>query len=321
MLSTYSLADWAGALKRATIAYNENSHSALMGSAPNDVKTSPELQYKLEKQNGNKLKFNNDKWRQKAGKLRDAGAFRVPLPRDTWERIDAPKFSGEVHDVVNLKGSHVTDGTESYPVKTSLAVPAGSVDISIGIEAGPGGGRRARQREMLQDFARNLKGMLPSAGYTLARVAQILRGMRGCQDTADTYGPAKQGRIVSFLKLYPTYFAIQGSGPGIKVLPAAAPEPRPARPVQVGGASSSSGPAILGERQPRTLEVDPRASYRKFPNYQRIRFEDNPGRPGGPRWVRFEKYKAATTIGGARRLGATSQDISMDVAAGVLVLL
>jgi hypothetical protein len=166
-----------------------------------------------------------------------------------------------------------------------------------------------------------MKGMLPSAGYTLARVAQILRGMRGFQDTADTYGPAKQGRIVSFLKLDPTYFAIQGSGPGIKVLPAAAPEPRPARPVQVGGASSSSGPAESGVRQPRALEVDARAPYRKFPNEQRIRFDDNPGRPGGPRWVRFEKYKVATTIGGARRLGATSQDISLDIQSGALVLL
>ena len=207
-----------------------------------------------------------------------------------------------------------------YLVKASLAVLAGSADISVGIEAGPGGGRRARQREMLQDYARNLKGMLPDAGYTLARVAQILRGMRGFQDTADTYGPAKQGRIVSFLKLYPNMFTIQGSGPGIRVLPAAAPEPRPA---QVGGASSSSssGPAESGVRQPRALEVDARAPYRKFPNEQRVRFEDNPGRPGGPRWVRFEKYKVATTIGGARRLGATSQDISLDIQSGALVLL
>ena len=66
---------------------------------------------------------------------------------------------------------------------------------------------------MLQDYARNLKGMLPSAGYTLARVAQILRGMRGAFDTMDTYGPSKQGRIVLFLKLYPNIFTIQGSGP------------------------------------------------------------------------------------------------------------
>jgi len=37
ILSGYSLTDWAGALKRATAAYNEASHSYLMGSAPNDV--------------------------------------------------------------------------------------------------------------------------------------------------------------------------------------------------------------------------------------------------------------------------------------------
>ena len=66
---------------------------------------------------------------------------------------------------------------------------------------------------------------------------------------------------------------------------AATPEPRP---VQIGGASSSSGPA---QRQPRTIEVDPRAPYRKFPNEQRVRFEENPGRPGGPRWIRFENAK------------------------------
>ena len=113
------------------------------------------------------------------------------------------------------------------------------------------------------------------------------------------------------MKLYPKLFSLQGRGPNIKVLPAA-PEPRP---VQIGGASSS------GERQPRAPEVDARAPYRRFPNEQKVRFGENPGRPGGPRWVRFERYKSASTVGGARRLGATSQDISMDVAAGALVLI
>ena len=78
-----------------------------------------------------------------------------------------------MHEVADFKGANVGDGTNSYPVKTSLAVPSNSADISIGIEAGPGGRRRARQREMLQDYARNLKGMSPSTGYTLPRVAQI----------------------------------------------------------------------------------------------------------------------------------------------------
>ena len=81
------------------------------------------------------------------------------------------------------------------------------------------------------------------------------------------------------------------------MLPAAAPEPRPTRPVQVGGASSSSGPA--GGRQPRAIEVDPRAPYRRFPNEQKVRFEDNPGRPGGPRFVRFEKTKWPLLLGGS----------------------
>ena len=38
ILSGYSLIDWAGALKRATTAYNEGSHSYLMQSAPNDAR-------------------------------------------------------------------------------------------------------------------------------------------------------------------------------------------------------------------------------------------------------------------------------------------
>ena len=82
--------------------------------------------------------------------------------------------------------------------------------------------------------------------------------------------------------------------------------------------ASSSGPR---ERQLRALEVDPRAPYRRFPNDQKVRYGANPARPGTPRFRRYERYKEATTVGGARRLGATSQDISMDVAAGALNLL
>ena len=115
-------------------------------------------------------------------------------------------------------------------------------------------------------------------------------------------------------------FEVQGSGPNIKVFVAKPPEPRPVvpRPVQVGGASSSSAPA---ERQPRAIEIDPRAPYRRFPNDQRVEYGDNPARVGTPRYRRYENYKTATTIGGARRMGSSSQDISLDIAAGALRLL
>ena len=53
-------------------------------------------------------------------------------------------------------------------MKNVLAVPAISRVAEIGIEAGPGGERRALQKEMLQDYAQNLKYALPSDGYTLA---------------------------------------------------------------------------------------------------------------------------------------------------------
>ena len=195
-------------------------------------------------------KFNNDKWRAEAGKLRDTSAFRTPLPRSTWERIDTPTFGGESFSVDGFKGSRVESGDKTYPVKASLAIPAGSADIDLR-DAGPGQGKRARTREMLQDYARNLKDLIPSTGLTLARVAQSLRGMRGFIDTADVYGPSKAGRIVSFLKLYPNLFQIQGTGPNIKVFVAKTPEPRPARP---GGASSSDQ---ARERQPWTTKLIP----------------------------------------------------------------
>jgi len=148
MQTRYSLTDWSGALRKAPAAYNDKSHSYLMGSAPSDVKGSAELQYELDKQNGEQIKHNSDKWRTKAGKLRDAGAFRVPRPRETWERIDQPKFSGKTFSVEGFQGSDVESGGKTVPVKSALSVPAGSADVSIGIQTGPGGGRRTKQREI-----------------------------------------------------------------------------------------------------------------------------------------------------------------------------
>ncbi len=53
--------------------------------------------------------------------MRDSRAFRAPLARNTWERVDAPKFSGDVHEVSSFKGANVSDGKNSYPVKSVLA--------------------------------------------------------------------------------------------------------------------------------------------------------------------------------------------------------
>ena len=316
ILSAYSLTNWADSLKKATRVYNNRQHSYLMGSAPDDVKGSSLLQYELEKTHGEQIKHNNDKWRQRAGRLRDAGAFRVPRERDTWERIDKPKFGGEVYNVDSFKGANVESGDKTFPVKTALPVPRGSLDVDLGIDDGERNqGRRAKQREMLGDYARDLRNLIPDTGLTLAAATRALQGMRGFLDTVELYGPSKSGRYVSFLKLFPNLFKITGSGTEIKVFKA---DPVAPRPPQVGGSSSSTEPPPR-ERVPRAIEVNPRIVL--YPHYLKVKFsQENPAQKvGSQRYLRYERYKKATTMGQARDLGLTTQDIQLDLAAGALV--
>jgi len=70
------------------------------------------------------------------------------------------------------EGANVRDGVSSHPVKTVLAmaahpvkpilaIAAGSRDADSWIESGPGACRKVQQREMLQDYSRNLRDLLP----------------------------------------------------------------------------------------------------------------------------------------------------------------
>jgi len=163
---------WAKSIKRATSIYNDREHSALYGEAPSSVAKNAEVQYELEAQAGKDVKHNNDKWRQKAGKLRDKGAFRVPLKRQTWDRIDAPKFGGTVHTVEGPKGANVEDDMgQSYPIRRALAVPGNSADIDVPDELMPGSSKRKDLLKHLREFSDDLKTELynlPSGEMTLA---------------------------------------------------------------------------------------------------------------------------------------------------------
>ena len=91
------------------------------------------------------------------------------------------------------------------------------------------------------------------------------------------------------------------------------------RPVQVGGAGSSGAPV---ERQPRAIEIDRRAPYRRIPNEQRLRYTvENPKRVGTAAYRRYETYKSATDAGMARRLGSTPMDFKIDAEKGYVTLL
>ena len=99
-----------------------------------------------------------------------------------------PTWSGTVRRVDGLKGANVeaTDGT-SHPLKSVLPVPAGSKDIKIdSTKVGPGAGKRATQRAMLQDFAQSLHARIPdTGGLTLVKTAQILNSMRRFRNAAE----------------------------------------------------------------------------------------------------------------------------------------
>ena len=296
---------WARSIKRAAALYNDREHSALYGAAPDDVSDNKVLQYQLEAEAGGKVKHNNDKWRQKAGRLRDKGAFRVPLDRNTWERIDAPKFGGEVHQVKELVGANVRDEEgQSYPIRQVLAVPGTSADIDVPDELVPGSGRRQEQIQNLRPFADALKSQLsntPGSEMTLASVTRFLQGRPGFLNTADVYRLPVQGRYVRFLRLFG--FELRGSGPGLTVR-----KPPSAASAAAGSASGQRG------RPAGAADIAPRVPRRVMAATQELLWTpDNPYRAGSASHARYELYKGAETVGESRRLGATPQDIKAGI--------
>ena len=321
ILSGRNLAQFKTSLEAATNKANNSSHTYLMGSAPEDYKSSETLQYVLEAESGKDMLHNNQKWKAKVARLSDKGGFRTARDRSEWERIDQPTWSGDVKKVDGFKGANVEDTQgKSHPVKTVLPVPAGSKDIKIDdTKVGPGAGKRATQKAMLQDFAQNLYAKIPDPGLSIAKTAQILNSMRGFKNAAEAFDLPVAARFVKFTKLFPKLFQLAGEAGRLRIFRAPrepAPPRPPPRPAQVGGASSSNtdGPA-------RTrVELEPRAPYKRWQDDWITEYSDeNPSkRQAGPKRERYEKYKRAKTIGEARRLGATSQDFAKDEASGAL---
>ena len=294
-LQSTSTAGWSELIKKATDIFNDKEHSALYGETPEGVTDNPEIQYMLEAQGGRDIKHNNDAWRRKAGKLRDTGAFRVPTDRREWERIDAPKFKGEVHKVDGLTGANVEDTQgNSYPVRQVLAVPGTSADIDVNDELIPASGKREQQRRFLRPYAEQLRNEMSTAvnrTITFARASEFLRTRPGFQDTAETYRLARAGRYVNFLRLFG--FEIQGSGPAMTV---SAPG--------VGASTAARG------RPEGAIDLAPRVPRRGLPGATAVTFQpDNPFRGGTDRYVRYEAFRTATTVGQARSLGATPGDL------------
>ena len=126
-----------------------------------------------------------------------------------------------------------------------------------------------------------------------ARATRFLQARPGFSDTADVYRLPKAGRFVKFLRLFG--FELRGSGPGMTVR-------RPA-----GTASSSAGPR---GRPEGAVDVAPRVPRRVMAASTALLWTpENPYRGGTAAHARYQVYRSASTVGEARTLGATPQDI------------
>ena len=209
---------WVAALPKATQAYNDNSHPHLMGSAPNDVKGSPELQYALEKEAGEDVAHNHTEHMKRLRKLLEQGAFRVLLPRSEWSRTGQPTYSERVHEVGHLVGATVVSKDNArFPIKDVLAVPGGSGDVRVPNEIRGGNpARQNLQQTALRRFAEALKGFLGDGSLTLQAAGAKLSQVPGFKDALRAQRVVGPGALQRFLALFPE-FVTEGRAPQTRV--------------------------------------------------------------------------------------------------------
>jgi hypothetical protein len=170
-------------------------------------------------------------------------------------------------------------------------VPGDSQSVVLNDETIPNSGLRERQRVALRQFSEQLKRELaqtPQNQMSFARATRFLRNLASFTDTADVYRLPKEARYVKFFRLYG--FRLEGSGPAMVVKP----------------------PAVAAGQRPaaRAVQLAPRQQRRDLPGTQEIMFQaDNPKRGGSAAYTRWALYRSATTVGQARSLGMTPQDM------------
>ena len=206
---------WSSALPKAVAAHNKNSHGGLMGSAPLDVKASPELQYALEAQAGRGVAQNANIHEERVKKLLAAGAFRKLLPRAQWVRAGHPRWSGEVFKVKELVGgvAVATDGS-----KTAIrdVLPVGEASKSVTLAPRP---TRVptTAAEALKPYAVALEGFLGQGTLTTQGAGTKLRAVPGFSEAMQGNKLTGIGALSRFLALFPGRFAIDGAAPRQRV--------------------------------------------------------------------------------------------------------
>ena len=168
--------DWASVLQRAADAYNDTVHTHLIGRAPDDVQGDQTLQFDLRWQAGKDLAFNDALVEARARRLEHYGAFRVEQPQNKFERSFHPRFSDEVHKIMEVKGPWVIDEDgHQFPTRHVQAVPGHSEAINT---EGMHGGSEQTDRLRLQTiepYKQRISDFLGNLGKFEFEVANYMK--------------------------------------------------------------------------------------------------------------------------------------------------
>jgi hypothetical protein len=201
---------WLKYLTGAVKAVNNNSHDHLMGSRPSDVKGNNELQYTLKKQAGTDAMQNNKAHSDRMAALRAAGAFRVLLPKSTWQRTTTAKWSNDVHKVKSFIGTEVVDEKGArFALRDTLPVDIASKGTQVPADL-RGQAKQFEQRDALDDHATALNGFLGSEGLTLQGAGTKLRKIPGFTEAMAAAKITGVGALERFIKLFPDMFVLEG---------------------------------------------------------------------------------------------------------------
>ena len=123
------------------------------------------------------MKDNAEQLKRRQRTLENAGAFRVQLPKTSFQRGFTPKFGAQVYKVDSISGGQVKSGNKSFSIARVLPVPAGSSSSSA--SAPRAEAKLERRTTELRQYADALRDFLKDGKKGLASVGTFLRDQEG----------------------------------------------------------------------------------------------------------------------------------------------
>ncbi len=210
---------WAALVPRVQASYNKQPHSALHGSAPDDAKTKPELEFMLLQDNAEKLEENDSEEARLRENLEKAGAFRAAIVPKAHSmhafqsRIYNPKYEGRVRTVASVSRGEVTDEDgNSFPLK--LVLPVHPTSETVEVDETRDARKDARNRADLQQFVQGVIGLLGNTSKTIKEVGVFLNAQPEFRTKIRAARVKQSQPIIAFLRVFPDRFKVTMTATG-----------------------------------------------------------------------------------------------------------